>query len=248
MASGSTAFSRAAAADVTVDIGYEIDGLKLNNASVSSSNYSISDDGNAITIKKEYLAGLSNGTKTFKIELDDDDTYVLWNVVISGTIAATFARGEAADVTVGVADATITGLKFNNAAVDASNYSITNSSHSITIKKEYLATLSNGAKTFRILEGTSAYDECVVTISGNGSASFSKAAAADITVEVADATITGLQIGSANVNTDNYTIAEGAHSITIDDEYLGGLANGEKTFHILLGETDELVYKITIGD
>ena len=247
--SGSTNFARSAAADVTVGIGFPIDGLKLDDASVSGSNYTLSDDSCSITIKKEYLAGLANGTKTFEIDLDDDETYVLWDVVISGAVAKTFARGEAADVAVTYADAEITGLKYQDAAVDASSYAVSNSNHTITIKKEYLATLSNGAKTFKVLEGESDYDEITVTISGNGSASFSKAAPADITITVADAEITGLKIGGTNVNTDNYTIAEGAHSITIDDAYLSGLANGDKTFKVQLEDgEDELTYIVTVGD
>ena len=84
--------------------------------------------------------------------------------------------------------------------------------------------------------------------SGNGGGSFSKADPADITIAVVDAEITGLKIGGTNVNTDNYTIAEGAHSITIDDEYLGGLANGDKTFKILLEDETEVTYVITVGD
>ena len=246
--SGSTAFSRAAAADVVVEIGYPLDGLKLNDEDVSDSNYTISDDGCSITIKKEYLATLSNGTKEFTIPFDDDDTYVLWDVVISGDHAATFARAEAADVAVSVADAEITGLEFQDDDVDASNYTISNSDHTITIKKEYLATLSNGVKTFKILEGDTAFDTAAVTISGNGSADFSKADPADITVVLADAEITGLKIGSVAVNADNYAIAQDKHSITIDDEYLGGLANGDKSFHVLYGEDGDYTYVVTVGD
>jgi len=245
---GSTAFSRAAAADVVVEIGYPLDGLELDDVDVDSSNYSISEDGCSITIKKEYLAGLSNGTKEFTIPFDDDDTYVLWDVVISGDHAATFARGEAADVAVSVADAEITGLEFLDDDVDASNYTISNSDHTITIKKEYLATLANGVKTFKILEGDTAFDTVAVTISGNGSAAFSKADPADIEITLADVEITGLKIGSVAVNTDNYAISDDKHTITIDDEYLGGLANGDKNFHVLYGTDGDFTYVVTVGD
>lgn len=244
--SGSTAFSRADAADVVVEIGYPLDGLKLDGENVSSGNYTIGTG--KITIKKEYLATLSNGTKTFAILFDDDDTYVLWDVVISGDHEADFDRTDPDDVTVSVADATISGLKFQDAAVDAGNYSITNSSHSITIKKEYLATLSNGDKTFKILEGTTAFDTVVVTVSGNGSAEFSRETAADIEITLADVEITGLKIGSATVNTDNYTIAEDKHTITIDKTYLSGLADGDKNFHVLYGTDGDYTYVVTVGD
>ena len=248
---GSTAFSRAAAADVVVEIGYEISGLKLNDETVSTDYYSLSDDETEITIDKDYLAAMSNGTKEFAIILDDNTTptTVLWDVVISGAHEDEFDRSDPDDVEMSVSDAEITGLKYQDAAVDASAYAISNSNHTITVKKEYLATLSNGDKSFKVLEGTTAYDVLVVEVSGNGSASFSKADPADITIDVADAEITGLKIGGTNVNTDNYTIAEGAHSITIDDTYLSGLANGDKTFKVQLDDGDaELTYVVTVGD
>ena len=249
---GSSDFSREDAADVTVGIGYEISGLKLNDASVSTDYYSLSDDETEITIDKDYLAAMSNGTKEFAIVLDDDNTTpttVLWDVVISGAHEDEFDRSDPDDVEMSVSDAEITGLKYQDAAVDASAYAISNSNHTITVKKEYLATLSNGDKAFKVLEGTTAYDVLVIEVSGNGSASFSKADPADITITVADAEITGLKIGGTNVNTDNYTIAEGKHEITIDDEYLGGLANGDKTFKVQLDGGDaELTYVVTVGD
>ena len=244
--SGSTEFSRSAAADVVVEIGYPLDGLKLDDADVTSSNYTISDG--TITIKKEYLATLSNGTKEFAILFDDDDTYVLWDVVISGAHTATFARSAAADVAVGVADAEVTGLKFQDAAVDASNYAISNSNHTITIKKEYIATLGNGAKTFKILEGTTAYDEVTITISGNHTATFTRSAAADVTVGIADVDITGLKYGDAAVDSSNYTIASGARSITIKKEYIANYSNGDQTFKIMEGTAYDTVVVTISGN
>lgn len=248
---GSSDFSREDAADVTVGIGYEIDGLKLNDASVSTDYYSLSDDETEITIDKDYLAAMSNGTKEFAIILDDDNTTpttVLWDVVISGAHEDEFDRSDPDDVEMSVSDAEITGLKYQDAAVDASAYAISNSNHTITVKKEYLATLSNGDKSFKVLEGTTAYDVLVIEVSGNGSASFSKADPADITITVADAEINGLKIGSVAVNTDNYTISDDKHTITIDADYLGGLANGDKNFHVLYGSSGDFTYVVTVGD
>ena len=249
---GSSNFARSDAADVTVGIGYEIDGLKLNDETVSTDYYDLSEDECSITIDKDYLAAMSNGTKEFAIILDDSETTpttVLWDVVINGAHEDEFDRSDPDDVAMSVSDAEITGLKYQDVAVDASAYAISNSNHTVTVKKEYLATLSNGDKAFKVLEGTTAYDVLVIEVSGSGSASFSKADPADITITVADAEITGLKIGGTNVNPDNYTIAEGAHSITIDDEYLGGLANGEKTFKVQLEDgEDELTYIVTVGD
>ena len=80
------------------------------------------------------------------------------------------------------------------------------------------------------------------------STTFSRATAADVVVEVTDGVIVGLRNNTSNVNSDNYTIAEGGGSITIKKEYLSGLADGEKTFHILLEDETDIEYLITVGD
>ncbi|MBQ8918797.1 MAG: hypothetical protein IJ056_01640 [Acidaminococcaceae bacterium] len=80
------------------------------------------------------------------------------------------------------------------------------------------------------------------------STTFSRASAADVVVEVTDGVIVGLKNNTSNVNADNYTIAEGGGSITIKKEYLSGLADGEKTFHILLEDETDIEYLITVGD
>lgn len=248
---GSTSFSREDAADVTVGIGYEIDGLKLNDNTVSTDYYSLSDDETEITIDKDYLAAMSNGTKEFAIILDDNNTTpttVLWDVVISGAHEDEFDRSDPDDVAMSVSDAEITGLKYQDAAVDASAYAISNSNHTITIKKEYLATLSNGDKTFKVLEGTTAYDEVTITISGNHTATFTRSAAADVTVGIADVDITGLKYGDAAVDSSNYTIASGARSITIKKEYIANYSNGDQTFKIMEGTAYDTVVVTISGN
>ncbi|MBR4208695.1 MAG: hypothetical protein IKQ96_00575 [Lachnospiraceae bacterium] len=143
--------------------------------------------------------------------------------------------------------ATVTGVKLGSGTVDSSNYTIAQDGHSVTIKKEYLATLSNGEKTFSAMAGDTACVVGTVTISGSGSASFSKAAAADVTVALADVTITGLKNGDSAVSSENYEIATGAHSITIDKDYLSTLDNGDVTFHVLYGDAGDFTFVVTVG-
>jgi len=50
---------------ITVNGGATITGLKNASATVNADNYSIS--GSALTIKSAYLAGLTNGDKTFTV-------------------------------------------------------------------------------------------------------------------------------------------------------------------------------------
>ncbi len=241
------AFDRANPADVTIEVSdATITGVKLGDDAVDASNITIASGSHSVTIKKTYLETLSNGDKEFTVMASTTECLVC-EVTITGDHEAEYDREDAADVAVTVADAEITGLKYQDAAVDASNYAISNSNHTITIKKEYLTTLSNGAKTFKILEGATAFDVVVVTVSGSGSASFSKADPADITISVLDATITGLKNGDDDVEDTAYSIAEGAHSITITDDYLATLDNGDVTFSVVLEDADPVVYVVTVG-
>lgn len=241
-------FDRSDPDDIAIDVSdATITGVKLGDDAVDSSNITISNSNHTVTIKKEYLAALSNGAKEFTVMASTTEC-VVCEVTISGDHEAEFDREDVADVVVTMADATITGLKYQDAAVDASNYAISNSDHTITIKKEYLAALSDGDKIFKILEGTTAFDTVVVTVSGDGSASFSKADPADVTIDVLDAEITGLKNGDDDVDDTAYSIAEGAHSITITDDYLATLDNGDVTFSVVLEDADPVVYVVTVGD
>lgn len=241
------AFNRANPADVTIEVSdATITGVKLGENAVDASNITIATGSHSVTLKKAYLATLSNGVKEFTVMASTTECLEC-DVTISGNHTAAFDREDPADVSISTADATITGLKLGDTAVGSGNYAISNSDHTITIKKEYLTELSDGDKTFKILEGATAFDVVVVTVSGDGSASFSKADPADVTINVLDAKITGLKNGTEAVSEESYTIAEGAHSITIDDAYLGDLDNGDVTFNVQLENADPLVFVVTVG-
>jgi len=240
-------FDRSDPDDIAIDVSdATITGVKLGDDAVDSSNITISNSNHTVTLKKTYLATLGIGVKEFTV-MASTTGCVVCEVTVTGAFEAEFDREDAADVAVTVADATITGLKYQDVAVDASNYAISNSDHTVTIKKEYLTTLSDGDKTFKILEGATAFDTVVVTVSGDGSASFSKADPADVTISVLDAEITGLKNGSTDVDDTAYSIAEGAHSITITDDYLATLDNGDVTFSVVLEDADPVVYVVTVG-
>ena len=240
-------FDRSDPDDIAIDVSdATITGVKLGDDAVDASNITISNSNHTVTLKKTYLATLGIGVKEFTVMASTTEC-VVCEVTVTGAFEAEFDREDAADVAVTVADATITGLKYQDVAVDASNYAISNSDHTVTIKKEYLTTLSDGDKTFKILEGATAFDTVVVTVSGDGSASFSKADPADVTISVLDAEITGLKNGSTDVDDTAYSIAEGAHSITITDDYLATLDNGDVTFSVVLEDADPVVYVVTVG-
>lgn len=62
---GSAIFSRSSAQDVVVSVDGEVTGLRNNTSNVNPENYMIGPG--SVTIKKEYLAGLANGEKKFRV-------------------------------------------------------------------------------------------------------------------------------------------------------------------------------------
>ncbi len=77
-------------------------------------------------------------------------------------------------------------------------------------------------------------------------ATFSKAAAADVTVTVQNDTPVDILMGDATIGTSNYTIASG--NITIKKDYLSSLANGVKPFVILMNSEEEKTFAVTVAD
>jgi hypothetical protein len=81
-------------------------------------------------------------------------------------------------------------------------------------------------------------------------ATFSKAAEADVvfTVTSSDSAVTlsAVKIGGVAVNTANYTFASG--TLTLKKEYLSTLANGAKTFTLVMSAGTSSTVTITVGD
>ena len=82
------------------------------------------------------------------------------------------------------------------------------------------------------------------------SAEFSKAAPADsvFTVTPTSATITlsALKIGASTVNVANYTYVAGV--LTIANAYLTTLANGIKTFTLVMSDGGDMAVSVTVAD
>ena len=82
------------------------------------------------------------------------------------------------------------------------------------------------------------------------SAAFSKAAPADAVFTVSPVsesiTLTALKNGASTVNGANYTYAAGV--LTIANAYLGGLANGTKTFTLVMSDGGDMVVTVTVAD
>ena len=121
----------------------------------------------------------------------------------------TIDRSEPVDVVLSDDEHTITGLKLGDNAVDSTNYSIAAGGHSLAIKKEYLTTLSDGEKTFKAMAGDTACLTGTVTITGALAAAFNRASAADVTIAVSDATITGVKLGDDCIVYPNAVIYHG---------------------------------------
>lgn len=61
----------------------------------------------------------------------------------------------------------------------------------------------------------------------------------------ASASVSALKFGGTAVNSDNYTVLDGA--LTITDDYLATLANGEKTFTVETADGLTATVKVTVG-
>lgn len=81
-------------------------------------------------------------------------------------------------------------------------------------------------------------------------ATFSKAAAADVVLTVSSSdsavTLSAVKNSGSVVNTANYTFVD--NKLTIKKEYLTTLTNGAKTFTIVMTEGTDLTVTITVGD
>lgn len=77
-------------------------------------------------------------------------------------------------------------------------------------------------------------------------ATFSKAAAADVTVTVTNDTPIDVQIGGETIGAGNFTVAP--NIVTIKKEYLSTLSNGAKPFTILMTSEEEKTVTVTVAD
>ena len=77
-------------------------------------------------------------------------------------------------------------------------------------------------------------------------ATFSKAAAADVTVTVTNDTPIDVQIGGETIGAGNFTVA--SNVVTIKKEYLLTLSNGAKPFTILMTSEEEKTVTVTVAD
>lgn len=78
-------FDKAAAADVVFTLEADTPLVKVMNGSskVNAENYAYDTTAKTMTLKKEYLAGLTNGDKTFKFYFGDDE-YLSVTVTVTG--------------------------------------------------------------------------------------------------------------------------------------------------------------------
>lgn len=79
-------------------------------------------------------------------------------------------------------------------------------------------------------------------------ATFNKAAAADVVFTLnADVPLVKVVNGSSVVNSSNYTYDATAHTMTLTDDYLITLTNGDKTFKFYFGDDEYLSVTVTVS-
>ena len=151
---------------------------------------------------------------------------------------------------------TIGSVKNGGTVINSSNYTFVD--NVLTIKAAYLSGLANGAKTITIgmLVGDGDLVEHVATVTvatGNtvddSIETFSKAAPADVVFVITPDTgaeVSALKIGNDTVAVENYTYAAG--TLTITDDYLATLDNGDVVFTAVMSKFNNVDMTVTVGD
>ncbi|WP_415841225.1 X2-like carbohydrate binding domain-containing protein, partial [Paenibacillus typhae] len=221
-------------ADVTATItprGNTLSDVKLGGTSIGGANYSYDSTSHVLTLKKEYLSTLGTGAQVFTVEMSAGTNPTLTvtisdttpqNSTVTPTAAAFDKYAQAtgyADVTATITPRgnTLSGVLLNGTSIGSANYSYDSTSHVLTLKKEYLATLGTGAQVFTVEMSAGTNPTLTVTISDTTpqnstvtptTAVFDKYAQAsgyaDVTATItprgntlSDVTLSGTSIGSA---------------------------------------------------
>ncbi|UJF34210.1 X2-like carbohydrate binding domain-containing protein [Paenibacillus hexagrammi] len=246
--------------------------VTLNGTTIGTSNYSESNG--TVTIKKEYLATLGTGNQVFTLDMSggtdptltvdvSDTTITVQDSTISPTTAtfdkntADTTAGHYEDVTTALTPNgnTLVDVTLNGTTIGGTNY--TESNGTVTIAKEYLATLGTGNQVFTLDMSGGADPTLTVDVSDTTptiqdstinptTATFDKNTAdisaghyQDVTTmntpngnTFVDVTLNGTTIGASNYSESNGTV-------TIKKEYLATLGTGNQVFTLdMSGGTD----------
>jgi len=134
--------------EVTVS-GGEFEGLYKSGTEVANTNYTFS--AGALKIKKEYLATLATGSVVLSVHTDDGNADLTITVTDTtpasiNPTTATFDKNTSGenygDVETTVSNGSVTGVANGDTALEDTSFTF--SDGTLTIKKEYLSTLSTG--------------------------------------------------------------------------------------------------------
>jgi hypothetical protein len=145
----------------------EVSAVKNGGSTVNTDNYTVIEG--ILTIKKEYLVGLTVGEKTFTIETDNGNCTIVITVVETASVlpvSATYdlnAAGENhADIEAVVSDGTVSAVKNGEDALTPTT-DYTESSGTVTLLSTYLATLTVGTYSI-IIETDNGNCEIALTV------------------------------------------------------------------------------------
>ena len=250
--------------------GNALSGIKNGGAGLTKdTDYTVSDS--TVTIKKEYLATLSTGNTELTLCFSTGNEAKL-TVTVSdstpqnSTVSLTTANFDKnaqkqADVTVTLTlnGNTLSGIRNGSAELkEGADYTVSDST--VTIKKEYLATLSTGNTELTLCFSTGNEAKLTVTVSDSTpqnstvsltTANFDKNAQkqADVTVTLTlnGNTLSGIRNGNAELKEGaDYTVS--GSTVAILKSYLAKQPVGTATltFHFSAGSNAALV--VTVGD
>jgi len=242
--------------DVTVTValnGNTLEHVKLGTGELTAgTDYTVSADGDEVTLKKAYLKTLPAGDHTFTFDMNAGvDPELTVTVFESSTIDPVSALFDRYDQSPDYGDVTVTIAVYHNTLLDVKldgadlvkgvDYTVSADGDEVILKKEYLATLPTGVQTFSFDMDVGMDPTLAVTIIESARinpayAEFDRYALSpeykDVTVTLAVYTNTLLDVklnGANLVMGADYTVGAGGNEVTLKKEYLATLPVGVYT-------------------
>ncbi|WP_246563741.1 X2-like carbohydrate binding domain-containing protein [Paenibacillus montaniterrae] len=267
-------------ADVVVDMdlqGNTFTSIESSGTALPSNAYEVNGAGDELTLKKEYLSALAEGshTFTFKFSAGNDATMTVTvsdstpaNSTISPTTVSFDKYAASSGYTDVVVDMdlqgnTFTSIELDGTALPSSAYEVNGAGDELTLKKEYLSTLAEGAHTFTFKFSAGNDATMSVTVSDSTpanstitptTASFDKYSAssgyADVLVnmDLQGNTFIVIETGGTALSSSAYELNGSGDELTLKKEYLATLAEGPHTFTFKFSAGNDATLSITVSD
>ncbi|MBE5745597.1 MAG: hypothetical protein E7355_05650, partial [Clostridiales bacterium] len=227
--------------------------ITYNNENVMTKAYTVTDDANGkkVTFGGNFMALLPAGNNTFSIITEKGTVEVVVNVVsvtpptISGANSVTMKQYETTDAsyTLQTNNLEILSVTRSGASKALNAQAYTYANNTLTLKKEYLSTLSVGTHTFTV-QTAGGNATVKVTITAVAAPSVSGVAEKDFTVGISEDITFTVDCGGESVtqvirnnatkalNGNAYSFNASSNALTLKKAYLSTLPIGEHAFYV----------------